>query len=64
MHILKEWLVFGGGKIGHHVSQIASRVTDDQNTIKMLIIFWAVRERQFFGVYYSVMSLVPWIDPS
>ena len=33
MNILKEELVIGGGKIGHHMSQIASGVTDDQNTI-------------------------------
>ena len=29
----------GGGKIGHHESQIASGVTDNQNTIRILIIF-------------------------
>ena len=29
----------GGGKIGENVSQIASRVTDDQNTIIISIIF-------------------------
>ena len=39
LHILKEELVVGGGKIGHHESQIASGVTDDQNTIIILIIF-------------------------
>ena len=39
MHILKEELVVGGGNIGHHESQIASGVTDDQNTIRILIIF-------------------------
>ena len=39
LHILKDELVVGGGKIGHHESQIASGVTDDQNTIRILIIF-------------------------
>ena len=29
----------GGGKIGHHESQIASGVTDDHNTIIILILF-------------------------
>ena len=51
----------GGGKIGHNVSHIASGVTDDQNTIRILIIFLAVRERQFCGVHSSVMSPVPLI---
>ena len=64
MHILKEELVVGGGKIGHHESQIASGVTDDQNTIRILIIFWGVREPQCFGVYSLVMSKVPWIYPT
>ena len=39
LHILKEELVIGGGKIWHHVSQIASGVTDDQNKIIIIIIF-------------------------
>ena len=40
MHILKEELVLGGGgKIGQIMSQIASEVTDDQNKIRILIIF-------------------------
>ena len=39
MHILKEKSVVGGGNIGHHESKIASEVTDDQNTITILIIF-------------------------
>ena len=39
LHILKEEVVVGGGKIRHHESQIASGVTDDQNTIRILIIF-------------------------
>ena len=39
MHILKEELVVGGGNIGYHESQIASRVTDDHNAIIILIIF-------------------------
>ena len=64
MHILKGKLVVVVGNIGHHESQIARGVTDDQNTIIILIIFWAVHERPFFGVYSSVMSLVPWIAPS
>ena len=59
MHILKKDLVVGGGKIGHHESQIASGVTDDQNMIKILIIFLEVCECPCFGVYYSVMSTVP-----
>ena len=29
----------GGGKIGQNVSQVASRVTDDQNKIIILIVF-------------------------
>ena len=39
LHILKEELVVGGVNIRHHDSQIASGVTDDQNTIRILIIF-------------------------
>ena len=39
MHILKEYLVVEGGKIGHQESQIASKVMDDHNTIRILIIF-------------------------
>ena len=39
MHILKEELVVGGGKIGNHKSKIASGVTYDYNTIRILIIF-------------------------
>ena len=36
LHILKEELVIGGVKIRHHESQIASRLMDDKNTIKIL----------------------------
>ena len=54
LHILREELVIGGGNIGYHESQIASRVTGDQNTIRILIIFWAVRERQFLA--YIIQS--------
>ena len=39
MHILKGKLVVVVGNIGHHESQIARGVTDDQNTIIILIIF-------------------------
>ena len=39
LHILKEELVVGGGRIGHHEPQIAIMVTNDQNTIIILIIF-------------------------
>ena len=39
MRILKEDLVVGGGKIGRHESQIASGVTDNKNTIIILILF-------------------------
>ena len=39
IHILKEELFVGGGKIGHHVSQIASWVTNDHNMIRIFIIF-------------------------
>ena len=63
LHILKEELVVGGGNIGHHVAQIESGVTNNQNTIRILMIFWAVRERQIFDVYSSVISTVPWISP-
>ena len=39
LQILKEELVVEGGKIRHHESQIASGVTDNQNTIRILIMF-------------------------
>ena len=39
LQILKEELVVGGGNIRHQESQIASRVMDDHNTIRILIIF-------------------------
>ena len=39
MHILKEELVVRGCKIGHHKSQRASWITDNQNRIRILIYF-------------------------
>ena len=38
-HILKKELIIEGGKIAHHESQIAIKITDDQNTIRILMIF-------------------------
>ena len=39
LHKLKGKLVVVGGKFGKILSQIASGVTDNQNTIRILIIF-------------------------